>query len=286
MKREKLTPPKAGDVFCWLTITGNILKKVDGDGTNRTMYEAVCKCGVVKGYALKYLLNGNTKSCGCYKKVAMSEAISKHHLSKHPLYTVYQDMKNRCYYTRQESYPNYGGRGIIVCQEWLNDIHSFFNWALENGWKKGLQIDRINNDGNYEPSNCRFVTKDINNKNTRRNVLITAFGETKCGSDWIADERCKVSWNGLKERMKSGKWSIEDAITTPSNARKQEFSRSISTVVNITAWGETKSIIAWSEDPRCKVGYSGLKIRLNKGMEPEEAISAEFRKHRNYKEQG
>lgn len=283
MARQKLDYPKKGDVFHWLTITGNIFKQKCGDGFNRTMVEAECKCGVVNGYLLKYLLNGNTKSCGCYKKVAMSEAITTHHLSKHKLYGVYQDMKARCYSPKSNSFPYYGERGIIVCPEWLNDIHAFFKWALENGWRKGLQIDRNDNDKNYEPSNCRFVHKDINNKNTRRNVMITAFGETKCGSDWIADERCKVSWNGLKERMKSGKWSIEDAITTPSNARKQEFSRSISTVVNITAWGETKSIIAWSEDSRCKVGYSGLKIRLNKGMKPEESISADFRKHRNKK---
>jgi hypothetical protein len=276
--KSKQMELKAGDVFTWLTLTGRTFKKKSSEGWNITMYEAVCKCGIVKGYQKKYLLNGNTKSCGCYKRVAQSKAITIHNLSRHPLFTTYKDMLRRCYISKCKAYRDYGARGITVCEEWRNDIKVFYDWAVSNGWSKGLQIDRENNEGNYCPENCRFVTKEVNNKNTRRNVFLTAFGETKCMSDWLADKRCKVKGNGLKERLKTGKWSNEEAITTPPNLRKKEFSRKIKTVKLVTAFGETKTIIEWSEDKRCKVGYSGLKIRLGKGYSAEDAISLEFRK--------
>lgn len=244
----------------------------------RTFFECECECGNIKGYQLKYLIGGITKSCGCYKFVAMANAKRTHGLSNNPLYSVYQDMKNRCYNPDNNSFHNYGARQISICQEWLADINEFVKWANENGYKKGLQIDRFPDmNGNYEPSNCRFTTKDINNKNTRRNVFITAFGETKVGSDWVNDPRCKVTYCGLRERLKSGKWTTEDAITIPSGEKRKELCRNTKSAVQITAFGETKSIISWSEDKRCKVGYSGLKIRLSKGIEPEKAISTPFR---------
>lgn len=273
MQKKLGNLPQEGEVFGRLTVTGNTFTKKQNDGFNRTFVECRCECGVVKGYLAKYLRNGDTKSCGCYRNAMISQAVSKHKLSSHPLYSVFQDMKRRCYVPTCKSYPDYGGRGIAVCQEWLENIQLFFDWGMANGWEKGLYIDREKNDLGYSPDNCRFITRRGSNKNTRHNVKITAFGETKCGSEWVEDKRCKVSWTGLRERIKSGKWNIEDAITVPSNARKKQFSHNISTVVNLSAFGETKCMSAWAEDERCKVGYSGLKIRLRKGWSVEDAIS-------------
>jgi len=91
----------------------------------------------------------------------------KHGLSSHPIYFIFKNMKLRCYYKKHQSYKNYGGRGIKICDEWLSDIRKFYSFCVENGWRKNLQIDRKNNNGDYTPENCRFVTRSINNINKR-----------------------------------------------------------------------------------------------------------------------
>lgn len=91
----------------------------------------------------------------------------KHGLSDHPLYDIWNAMKQRCYNKNCKSYTNYGGRGIEICTEWYNAPKEFIEWALGNRYKKGLDIDRINNDNNYKPSNCRFVTASDNLRNRR-----------------------------------------------------------------------------------------------------------------------
>ena len=105
-------------------------------------------------------------SCGCQK----DKHKYKHGESRTKLYHVYHDILQRCLNINDINYKNYGGRSIKVCNEWLEFI-SFRDWALKNGYKKGLQIDRINNNGNYEPNNCRFVTSQINNQNQRTTKL-------------------------------------------------------------------------------------------------------------------
>jgi hypothetical protein len=90
----------------------------------------------------------------------------KHGYSYHPLYNVFTSMRTRCYYKGHNRYVNYGGRGIYICEEWRHNPAAFIDWAIENGWKKGLQIDRIDNDGPYHPDNCRFVTSKENTRNS------------------------------------------------------------------------------------------------------------------------
>lgn len=258
-----------GQVFNCLTLTGNY-KFVESKSGRRLVVEAVCKCGVVKFYPLRYLKTGNTKSCGCERERKLRESKITHNLSKHPLYSVYQDIQHRCYNPKCKAYKDYGARGIIC--EWTN-VKDFCEWGDANGYKKGLEIDRENNDGNYSPENCRFVTRAVGNTNTRRTSKIHAFGETKTIAEWTRDERCCISEHALADRIKSGKWTIEDAITKPSNEKKKELCRSSKSAKMVEAFGEKKSLIEWSEDVRCKVGYSGLKKRIQKGWNPEKAIS-------------
>jgi len=123
-----------------------------------------CKCGCGKQVTRpgnKWIYGHNTKragkSCNWYK----------HGWRYHKLYTVWINMKSRCYNVNSTHYENYGGRGIKVFIRWRHSPKAFCSWAMSHGWKEGLEIDRKNNDGNYHPDNCRFVTRSVNQKNTR-----------------------------------------------------------------------------------------------------------------------
>lgn len=103
-----------------------------------------------------------------------------------PFEPTWNAMMNRCYNEKRHNYKNYGGRGISVCEEW-KALSGFVDWALSSGWEKGLQLDRINNDGDYCPKNCRWVTPKENARNKRTNIFITINGIKKCVSEWSSE---------------------------------------------------------------------------------------------------
>ena len=105
---------------------------------------------------------GKTKSCGCYN---ISKRF-KHGLVGTRIYSIWIDIKSRVFNSKNKSYKDYGGRGITICDDWL-DVRNFYNWAMSNGYEEELSIDRIDNDGNYEPSNCRWTTQNIQARNRR-----------------------------------------------------------------------------------------------------------------------
>ena len=107
-----------------------------------------------------------------------------HGMSKNKFYQVWNGIKQRCYNENNKQYKNYGKRGIKVCDEWLNNFEAFYEWAIDNGYKEGLQIDRINNNGNYEPNNCRWVDRYVNNDNRRNNITFTYKGKTMSLRAW------------------------------------------------------------------------------------------------------
>jgi hypothetical protein len=113
--------------------------------------------------------SGHTKSCGCYRKKVSSELNKTHGLGYTRLYNIWGNIKSRILNSKNKDYTNYGGRGITICEEWKNDFMSFYNWAMSNGYEenKGLSIDRIDNDGNYCPENCRWTTNTIQCRNQR-----------------------------------------------------------------------------------------------------------------------
>lgn len=121
-----------------------------------------CDCGNTREIIISDVKRHKSSSCGCYYLESVKENTKTHGLTKHPLYATYRTMKARCGCKNVKSYINYGERGIIVCDEWANDFLVFYNWAIDNGWDRGMHIDRINNDGNYEPSNCHFITNAEN----------------------------------------------------------------------------------------------------------------------------
>ena len=122
-------------------------------------------------------------------------------------------MKNRCYNKNDSHYPRWGGRGIQICSEWLFDFDNFREWALYNGYADNLTIDRINNDGNYCPDNCRWVTVAEQNNNQRTNRLITYNGKTQNLKQW--SKELHINYGTLLSRLDESKWSIEKAFTTP-----------------------------------------------------------------------
>jgi hypothetical protein len=125
----------------------------------------LCDCGIKKVMIIKSVEYQRSKSCG--------KCVLEFYKRDHPLYSVWDGIIQRCTNPKQYYYSRYGGRGICVCTEWRNDFMSFYKWSLSNGWEEGLQIDRINNDGNYEPENCRFVTHKENTAVGRRNIFKT-----------------------------------------------------------------------------------------------------------------
>ena len=128
----------------------------------------VCKCGlcgstkIVAGTSLK---SGTSKNCTCIRKTGLHKT---HGLSKHPLYRVWWRMKGCTTNPTHQDYKHYGARGIIVCPEWLNDFMTFYEWAINNGYRGGLTIERVNVNGNYEPSNCTWIPRADQPKNQRR----------------------------------------------------------------------------------------------------------------------
>lgn len=173
-----------------------------------------CDCGNIQANWVSTLTEGIAKSCGCIQRESIIKINTSHGLAKHPIYSVWKGINRRCYSVTGEDYHHYGGRGISVCEEWRKDFKSFYDWAI-NRWKPGLEIDRINNDGNYEPDNCRFTTRKVQTNNTRVNHRLTAFGETKTLSEWCDDPLCVVAYAALKTRINRHKWMPEKALTKP-----------------------------------------------------------------------
>ncbi len=136
---------------------------VSSRGKGRRYY-CKCDCGTLKSILGTNLMAGNTVSCGCMRGKASKHGDCKDG-SETNIYRLWGHMKERCTNPKKDNYDRYGGRGIKVCDEWMNNFELFKAWALDHGYKRGLQIDRIDSNGNYEPGNCRFVTGKINTRN-------------------------------------------------------------------------------------------------------------------------
>lgn len=263
---------ECGEVFGRLTLTGaSYLRSMYGQ--QRRIVEAVCVCGVVKDYLFELLIRGETRSCGCLRKDVTRKGSLTHGLSKHPLHDVWKAMKQRCYNSKNSHYEDYGGRGISICDEWRYDFKAFYDWALANGYEEGLSIDRIKNNGNYYPANCRFSTIAEQSRNKRRNKFFTAFGETKCLFDWAKDKRCKVGVWTLRGRYDSGKWTDMEEMMTAQSVDRKISQRKMKSNTMITAFGETKCMAAWLEDSRCVIKVWGLMERIKRGWDGQKAIT-------------
>jgi hypothetical protein len=174
-----------------------------------------CECGSIREVSGKGLRKGSSKSCGCYKREVNEKqgkilgAFGKvHGMEGTRLYRIWHGMKNRCNNVKVQDFASYGGRGITYCAEWGKFI-PFMEWALANGYEEELQIDRIDSNGNYEPSNCRWVTPKDNCNNRRNNIRITINGTTQTQAEWA--EQYGMSSETIYQRRKRG-WTGEKLI--------------------------------------------------------------------------
>lgn len=149
-------------------------------------------------------------------KIGIKSNATRHGMSGTRLYGVWQNMMTRCYNVNNDKYDYYGGRGIKVAREW-HDAKNFIVWAQASGYKQGLQLDRKNNDGNYCPNNCRFVTSSVNARNRSSVVLLMYKGKTKCLTEW-----CRIlnlNYDTTRARIVRYRWSVEKAFETPMKRR-------------------------------------------------------------------
>ena len=190
----------------------------------RSYWLCQCQCGQRKCIKGTDLILSKTQSCGCYRREKTSQTFRKHGdggNNRSRLYGAWAGMKQRCLNEKCEQYKYYGGRGIKLCKLW-HDFRAFKKWALANGWREVLEIDRIDNDGDYCPENCHWNTRKGNMRNTRRTRWFTINGETKSLSEWC--EIYDVSYKTVHARLERG-WDIFDALTKPlMTCRDAEFS--------------------------------------------------------------
>jgi hypothetical protein len=206
----------AGDVFHFLTVDEVFAKETE-EG-RRTYCRCTCRCEQkdVEREASALRAREN-HSCGCEKTRKTVERLTTHGMSKTDIYKHWCHMRDRCLNTEHKEYHNYGGRGIVICDEW-DDAGLFCEWAASNGYAAGLTLDRIDTNGAYTPQNCRWSTPKEQANNRRTNRLLAAFGETKNVAQWSQDARCRVNLNTLRTRLRDG-WGIEEALTTPAFRR-------------------------------------------------------------------
>ena len=178
---------------------------------------------------------------------------------KKRLITIRHSMYCRCYYPSTNGYERYGGRGIKICDEWINNPQSFYDWAINNGYQKNLTLDRIDVNGNYEPSNCRWATKEEQDNNRRTNRKITYKGETKTLSQWC--RKYNIGKTTLSDRLKSG-MSIEEALNKPviKSGGKLLF----------TLNGETKLLSEWCQ--KYNINYQTAWKKIRKGYDIKKAL--------------
>lgn len=168
-----------------------------------------CDCGNETRITPNQFDAGKVMSCGCLRKSSRNE-FDGH--SKHPLYQIWIQMMRRCYTSKAKHYDRYGGRGITVCDEW-HTFNNFAAWSESVGGRPdGYSLDRINNDGNYEPSNCRWADLKTQHRNTSANIVIEYAGEKKTLVEW--SESTGISWHTLNHRYHRG-WPVERMLTEP-----------------------------------------------------------------------
>ena len=160
-----------------------VLKEHPERGNGHVQWECICDCGTKSIVQGVHLVSGHTQTCGCSRMKHLQTVNVTHGMSKTGLYHIWSSMKSRCYYKKNVSFYRYGRRGISVCREW-EKFENFYEWAINNGYKPGLSIDRIDNNGNYEPSNCKWSTIIEQANNMSSNKKMEHNGKTKTIAEW------------------------------------------------------------------------------------------------------
>jgi len=208
-----------GKHFGYLTVIGHAFTK-----NQANYWTCKCKCGNEINVRTVDLNNGHTKSCGCYKIEKFHNLITKHNMSKTRLYACYKSMLARCYLKSYHAYHRYGGRGIKVCEEWNGHFDNFANWAITHGYSDNLTLDRINNDQNYCPENCTWVSKEAQSSKTSRLKHVMYMGKEYTISELSQMSGLKKSTIGFRIR---NHWDESLLLSKPceGNVYKKMFAK-------------------------------------------------------------
>lgn len=199
-KYEDLTGKKYGRL--------TVIEPKGRNSNNIMVWKCLCECGNLHEATTSNLNSGSTSSCGCYKSEYVAKKNYKHGDSNTRLHSIWRGIKDRCYNKNDKAFPDYGDRGIKMCDDWL-DYNSFKDWALLNGYDEHLTIDRINVNKGYEPENCRWATDGVQANNKRNNIFIEYDGTSLTASQWA--KVSGVPSGTIRWRIKKG-WSAGDAI--------------------------------------------------------------------------
>lgn len=253
---------KVGDRFGKLTIIKEVEPNITPCGTRQRKFLCKCECGNVV-VRTSSIIRNQYANCGCdttrHRDVTM---MYKGMVIKKFLLTTYIGMKRRCYDVNLRQYKDYGGRGIIVCDEWKNDFFSFYDWSIANGASKELTLDRRDNDGDYCPANCRWVDRITQANNARSNRILECNGVTHTLSEWA--RITNIGENAIRWRLDEMHVPIEQALGfVPINFKQMRQP--------LTFKGETLSIPQWSE----KLGIKKWTIysRIRYGLPIEEVLN-------------
>lgn len=198
-----------------------VIKRVENDKRGNSRWLCRCDCGNEKVVSSHNLKNGHAKSCGCFRRDIAKTKLYTHGKYKTRLFGIWTGIKNRCYNKKETAYKHYGGRGITMCDKWLNDFQAFYDWSIANGYdekakKYECTIDRIDNNKGYSLENCRWVTQSIQNRNKRTNNNLTYNGETHCLKEWA--EILGVNYKSFYNRFFNG-WSLDRIFNQPYRKR-------------------------------------------------------------------
>lgn len=193
-----------------------VIERIKNDEKGYVQWLCQCDCGNKIKVFSNNLRKGNTKSCGCLRKDKAKEIFTKHKKCNSRLYVVWRDMKRRCTNPHSKDFINYGARGIKVCKDWEN-FKIFEEWAIKNGYDEKAQkgkctLDRINNNGNYQPNNCRWVTAKEQANNRKSNHYITINNKTHTIAQWA--EIYQIKPYIITNRIRRN-WNEIDAVITP-----------------------------------------------------------------------
>lgn len=193
---------------------------IQTNGKHRIRWKCVCSCGNTKILTKDALLHNRVQSCGCLRKETTRKLKTTHGLRKSRIYRIWTNIKTRCTNLNADNYCYYGEKGVQMYSEWYNNFTSFYDWSIKNGYKDTLTIDRIDTKGNYEPSNCRWITSKEQQNNKLNNHYITYKGTTHTLMEWSKILQIKNST--LHKRINYLGWSVERAFSTPTKSTNKK----------------------------------------------------------------